>query len=101
MNAKKLILTNLPYFLFAYPFGKVSQAFRLAPGMDLSAKLLAIGDGFHAAFSNPLPSFHPTDLLIGIVGAVILRMAVYLRSQNARKYRHGVEYGSARWSAYS
>ncbi len=97
MNTKKLILTNLPYLLFAYPFGKVSQTFRLAPGMDLSAKLLAIGDGFHAAFSNPLPSFHPTDLLIGIAGAVILRMAVYLRSQNARKYRHGVEYGSARW----
>ena len=97
MNAKKLILTNLPYLLFVYPFDKVSQAFRLAPGADLSAKILAIGDGFAAAFDRMVLSFHPTDLLIGIAGAVLLRLAVYMRSQNAKKYRHGVEYGSARW----
>ena len=97
MNPKKLILTNLPYFLFVYPFDKVSQAFRLAPGADLSAKLLAIGEGFTAAFSRMGLSFHPTDLLIGIAGALILRIAVYMRSKNAKKYRHGVEYGSARW----
>ena len=97
MNAKKLILTNLPYLLFVYPFDKVAQAFRLAPGADLSAKLLAIGDGFTAAFSRMGLSFHPTDLLIGIAGALILRLAVYMRSKNAKKYRHGVEYGSARW----
>ena len=97
MNPKKLILTNLPYLLFVYPFDKVSQAFRLAPGADLSAKLLAIGEGFTAAFSRMGLSFHPTDLLIGIAGALILRIAVYMRSKNAKKYRHGVEYGSARW----
>ena len=97
MNLKKLILPNLPYILFVYPFDKVAQAFRLAPGADLSAKLLSIGNGFTAAFSNPLPSFHLTDLAIGIAGAVILRLAVYMRSKNAKKYRHGIEYGSARW----
>ena len=97
MNAKKLILTNLPYLLFVYPFDKVAQAFRLAPGADLSAKILAIGDGFAAAFSEMGLSFYPTDLLIGIAGALILRLAVYMRSKNAKKYRHGVEYGSARW----
>ena len=97
MNLKKLILPNLPYILFVYSFDKAAQAFRLAPGADLSAKLLSIGDGFTAAFSNPLPSFHLTDLAIGIAGAVILRLAVYMRSKNAKKYRHGIEYGSARW----
>ena len=97
MNPKKLILTNLPYLLFVYPFDKVAQAFRLAPGADLSAKLLAIGEGFTAAFSRMGLSFHPTDLLIGIAGALVLRLAVYMRSKNAKKYRHGVEYGSARW----
>ena len=97
MNLKKLILLNLPYILFVYPFNKVAQAFRLAPGADLSAKLLALGDGFTAAFSSPWLSLNPTDLLVGIAGAVILRIAVYFRSQNAKKYRHGMEYGSARW----
>ena len=94
---KKLFLLNLPYLLFVYPFDKLAQAFRLAPGADLSGKLLSIGDGFTAAFSSPWLSFHPTDLLIGIAGAVILRMAVYLKGKNAKKYRHGIEYGSARW----
>ena len=97
MNMKKLFLLNLPYFLFVYPFDKLAQAFRLAPGTDLSGKLLSIGDGFTAAFSSPWLSFHPTDLLIGITGAVVLRMAVYLKGKNAKKYRHGIEYGSARW----
>ena len=97
MNMKKLFLLNLPYLLFVYPFDKLAQAFRLAPGADLSDKLLSIGDGFTAAFSSPWLSFHPTDLLIGITGAVVLRMAVYLKGKNAKKYRHGIEYGSARW----
>lgn len=97
MNMKKLFLLNLPYLLFVYPFDKLAQAFRLAPGADLSGKLLSIGDGFTAAFSSPWLSFHPPDLLIGIAGAVILRMAVYLKGKNAKKYRHGIEYGSARW----
>ena len=97
MNMKKMFLLNLPYLLFVYPFDKLAQAFRLAPGADLSGKLLSIGDGFTAAFSSPWLSFHPTDLLIGIAGAVVLRMAVYLKGKNAKKYRHGIEYGSARW----
>ena len=97
MNMKKLFLLNLPYLLFVYPFDKLAQAFRLAPGTDLSGKLLSIGDGFTTAFSSPWLSFHPTDLLIGITGAVVLRMAVYLKGKNAKKYRHGIEYGSARW----
>ena len=97
MNMKKLFLLNLPYLLFVYPFDKLAQAFRLAPGSDLSGKLLSIGDGFTAALSSPWLSFHSTDLLIGIAGAVVLRMAVYLKGKNAKKYRHGMEYGSARW----
>ena len=97
MNMKKLILTNLPYLLFAYPFNKLVQAFRLAPGADLSAKLLSIRDGFSMAFASPAPSLEPADLLIGIAGALILRLAVYLKGKNAKKYRHGMEYGSARW----
>ena len=97
MNMKKLFLLNLPYLLFVYPFDKLAQAFRLAPGADLSGKLLSIGDGFTTALSSLWLSFHPTDLLIGIAGAVALRMAVYLKGKNAKKYRHGIEYGSARW----
>ena len=97
MNMKKLILTNLPYLLFAYPFDKLAQAFRLAPGADLSAKLLSIRDGFSMAFTSPAPSLEPADLLIGIAGALILRLAVCLKGKNAKKYRHGMEYGSARW----
>jgi len=97
MNMKKLILTNLPYLLFVYPFDKLAQAFRLAPGADLSAKLLSIQDGFSMAFASPVPSLEPADLLIGIAGALILRLAVYMKGKNAKKYRHGMEYGSARW----
>lgn len=97
MNIKKLVLTNLPYLLFAYPFDKLAQAFRLAPGADLSAKLLSIQDGFSMAFASPAPSLEPADLMIGIAGALILRLAVYMKGKNAKKYRHGMEYGSARW----
>ena len=97
MNIKKLLILNLPYLLFVYPFDKLSQAVRLAPGADLSAKILSIGDGFTAAFSSLGLSFNPVDLLVGIAGAVILRMAVHMKGKNAKKYRHGMEYGSARW----
>ena len=97
MNMKKLFLLNLPYLLFVYPFDKLAQAFRLAPGADLSGKLLSIGDGLTAALSSLWLSFHPSDLLIGIAGAVSLRMEVYLKGKNAKKYRHGIEYGSAHW----
>ena len=96
-EVKKLILLNLPYLLFVYLFGKVGQAFRLAQGIDLSTKLLHIGQGFTAAFSSAAPSFHPLDLLIGIAGAVIIRLVVYSKQKNAKKYRKGMEYGTARW----
>ena len=96
---KKLLILNAPYLIFVYLFDKIGQAARLAPGADMSAKLLSIGDGFTAAFSNVLPSLHPIDLLIGIAGAAIIRLAVYVKGKNAKKYRKGMEYGSARWSA--
>ena len=99
MNVKKLFLLNLPYLLFVYPFDKLAQAFRLAPGSDLSGKLLSIGDGFAAAFSSFAPSLHPADFLVGILGAALIRLIVYVKGKNAKKYRRGVEYGSARWSA--
>ena len=88
MNVKKLILTNLPYVLFVYPFDKVSQAFRLAPGADLSAKILSIGDGFASAFSSLAPSFHLVDLLIGIAGAVIIRLILSMPVKPGRTTRN-------------
>ena len=97
INLKKLILPNLPYLLFVYLFDKVGQAARLAPGADLSGKLLSIGDGFAAAFSSFAPSLHPADLLVGVLGAALIRLVVYVKGKNAKKYRRGVEYGSARW----
>ena len=97
INLKKLLIPNIPYVLFVYLFDKVGQAARLAPGADFSGKLLSIGDGFTAAFANAAPSLHPLDLLIGVIGAVIIRLAVYMKGKNAKKYRRGIEYGSARW----
>ena len=94
---KKLIIANLPYLLFVYLFGKLGQAYRLAEGIDLSQKLLHFADGCAAAFESAAPSFHPTDLLIGVAGAAALRLMVYCKGKNAKKYRKGVEYGSARW----
>ena len=94
---KKLLILNLPYLLFVYLFDKVGAAIRLSPGADASQKLLQLGTGFAAAFSSIAPSFHPADLLIGIAGAVIVRLAVYFKGKNAKKYRKGMEYGSARW----
>ena len=94
---KKALLTNLPYLLFVYLFDKLCQAVRLAPGIDVSQKLLHISRGFSEAFSNMTPSFHLLDLGVGIAGAVIVRLAVYAKGRNAKKYRRGMEYGSARW----
>ena len=94
---KKQIILHLPYLAFVYLFGKVGQAFRLAQGADISAKLLHIGQGFSAAFASAAPSFHPTDLLIGLAAAVIIRLVVYSKQKNAKKYRKGMEYGTARW----
>ena len=96
-EVKKLILSNLPYLIFVYLFGKLGQAYRLAAGMDLSEKLLHFMDGCSAAFESAAPSIHPFDLLIGVAGAAALRLMVYCKSKNAKKYRKGEEYGSARW----
>ena len=97
INYKKLILPNIPYVFFVYLFDKVGQAVRLAPGADISEKILNITQGFSEAFSNALPSVYPLDLLVGIVGAVVIRLIVYVKGKNAKKYRKGAEYGSARW----
>ena len=94
---KKLLILNAPYLLFVYLFDKVGAAVRLSPGADMSAKILHLGEGFTAAFASATPSFHPADLLIGIAGAVIIRLMVYMKGKDAKKYRKGIEYGSARW----
>ena len=94
---KKVLLPNLPYVLFAWLFDKLCQAVRLAPGADASEKLLHIAQGFTEAFASLWLSLHPLDLLLGVAGAALVRLAVYLKAKNAKKYRRGVEYGSARW----
>ena len=96
-NIKKLLILNAPYLLFVWLFMKIGEAFRLSPGADLSGKLLHIMEGVTAAFESPMPSLNGQDFLIGVAGAVIMRLAVYLKGKNAKKYRKGVEYGSARW----
>ena len=94
---KKVLLPNLPYLLFAWLFDKLCQAVRLAPGLNASEKLLRIAQGFTGAFASLWLSLHPLDLLLGVAGAALVRLAVYLKAKNAKKYRRGVEYGSARW----
>ena len=96
---KKLLLPNLPYLLFVWLFDKLCQAVRLSPGADASEKLLCIAQGFTEAFASLWISLHPLDLLLGVAGAALVRLAVYLKAKNAKKYRRGVEYGSARLSA--
>lgn len=97
VNYKKLILPNIPYVFIALIATKLGQAFRLAPGTDFSSKLLGIMDGFSMAFQNIMPSFHPIDLLVGVAAAAIIRLVVYFKGKNAKKYRKNIEYGSARW----
>ena len=94
---KKYLLPNLPYLFFVYLFDKLCQAVRLAPGLDASEKLLRIAQGFTEAFASLWLSLHPLDLLLGVAGAALVRLAVELIAKNAKKYRRGVEYGSARW----
>ena len=99
-NIKKLVLLNLPYFLLGLYATKLVQAYRLAAGTDLSGKLLHIMEGFVAAFQSPYPSFHPVDLLVGLCCGAVLRLAVYVKGKNAKKYRKNMEYGSARWGTH-
>ena len=94
---KKILILNIPYLFLALFFTKVPQAWRLAFGYDIGQKILNLMNGFRLAFDNPLPSLNPKDLLFAIAIAVIIRLAVYLKGKNAKKYRKGIEYGSARW----
>ena len=96
-NLKKLIIPNLPYAILGLYATKLGQAWRLAPGVSLADKLLRIMDGLVLAFQSAAPSFHPVDLLVGIACGVGLRLAVYMKGKNAKKYRQGMEYGTARW----
>ena len=100
VNIKKIVIPNLPYLLFALLGTKCGQAARLAPGMDFSQKALHILDGFRLAFESLLPSFHPADLLVGLLIAAALRLAVYVKGKNAKKFRKNMEYGSARWGTH-
>lgn len=96
-KTKRLLILNLPYVFIGLMLSKVPQAWRLTTGYDFASKVLNLTDGFAAAFENPLPSLYPQDMLIGILLAVAIRLAVYLKGRNAKKYRKGIEYGSARW----
>ena len=97
VNYKKLLITNIPYVFIALLATKLGQAARLAPGFDFSSKVLHIVDGLTMAFENIMPSFHPIDLLVGVAAAAIIRLAVYVKGKNAKKFRKNLEYGSARW----
>jgi len=96
-KTKRLLILNVPYFIVGLFTTNLGEAWRLAEGADMSAKLLGFFHALTAALSNPLPSFHPADLLVGISCGAALRLAVYLKGKNAKKFRHNVEYGSARW----
>ena len=97
VDKKKLILMNLPYILAGYFCDKIAWLWRVSPGSNASDKMMTAMNGLNDLFSNPLPSFFPKDLLIGIAGGVALRLVVYFKAKNAKKFRQGVEYGSARW----
>lgn len=100
INYKKLIIPNIPYLFIALLGTKIAQGYRLSPGADLSQKLLSLSDGYGQAFSSLMPSFHLMDLMIGIAIAVIIRIVVYVKGKNAKKFRKNEEYGSARWGTH-
>lgn len=97
INVKKLVIPNIPYIFIALLATKFGQAARLAPGADFSEKCLHIMEGLTAAFSSIAPSFNPVDILVGISIAAAIRLAVYVKSRDAKKFRKNEEYGSARW----
>ena len=97
MDTKKLVLLNLPYIFAGYFCDKVAWLWRVSEGTNASDKMMAVMNRFDKLFANPLPSFHPRDLLIGVAGGIALRLVVYYKAKNAKKFRQGVEYGSARW----
>ena len=97
LNIKKFLLPNIPYVFIALFATKLGQAARLSPGADFSAKALHIMEGFAAAFQSALPSFRPIDLCVGVAAALLIRLIVYVKGKNAKKFRKNLEYGSARW----
>jgi type IV secretion system protein VirD4 len=97
LNIKKFLLPNIPYVFIALFATKPGQAWRLAPGTDFSEKALHIMEGFATAFSSLVPSFHPIDLCVGVAAALLIRLIVYVKGKNAKKFRKNLEYGSARW----
>ena len=97
LDVKRLILLNLPYVFAFYFADKVAAVFRLAPGSAFVDKLTGGFANFGTAFANPLPSFHPVDLLVGVAAGLLLKLAVYIKGKNRKKFRQGEEYGSARW----
>jgi len=97
LNIKKFLLPNIPYVFIALFATKLGQAWRLAPGMDFSGKALHLMEGFAAAFQSALPGFHPIDLCVGVAAALLIRLIVYVKGKNAKKFRKNLEYGSARW----
>ena len=100
LNIKKLVLLNLPYFLLGLFATNLGEAWRLATGADASAKMLSFFSTLPVALGSWWPSLHPLDLLVGLCCGAGLRLAVYLKGKNAKKYRHNVEYGSARWGTH-
>lgn len=96
-DIKRLLILNVPYILVGLFATNLGEAWRLAEGADSSAKILGFISTLPIALQNPMPSFYPLDLLVGIIAGAGLRLAVYLKAKNAKKYRHNVEYGSARW----
>ena len=97
LNIKKFLLPNIPYVFIALFATKLGQAWRLAPGTGFSGKALHLMEGFAAAFQSALPSFHPIDLCVGVAAALLIRLIVYVKGKNAKKFRKNLEYGSARW----
>ena len=97
LNIKKFLLPNIPYVFIALFATKLGQAWRLAPGTDFLGKALHLMEGFAAAFQSALPSFHPIDLCVGVAAALLIRLIVYVKGKNAKKFRKNLEYGSARW----
>ena len=97
LNIKKFLLPNIPYVFIALFATKLGQAARLSPGADFSGKALHLMEGFAAAFQSALPSFHPIDPCVGVAAALLIRLAVYVKGKNAKKFRKNLEYGSARW----
>ena len=95
----KLLALYLPYILLGLIATNFGEAWRLAEGKELGDKIMSMMGTIPVAFANPLPSLHPFDLCVGVAAAIAIRLAVYIKGKNAKKFRKNLEYGSARWSA--